>query len=223
MNNSLPNEIQLMEFAKNCPYYNRIPEFYTEEDKQNFYGKEAYSKFAYYWAYASYFKPDSILEIGVRHGYSLLSMALGNSSHLPIFTTKKGEINYIYKIPYILGIDTGLEAGFHNVQKWESEYGLLGLHLYEGSSHEIQNFNVAFDLIHIDGDHTRESCANDLNLCWAALDKGGVLIIDDYIAISTVREAVDNFLKVTPKEEIKEHISYNCVYGGHILIKKSEL
>lgn len=219
MNNSLPSETQLIEYAKTCPYYNRIPEFYVEEDKYTFYGKEAYTKFAYYWAYANYFKPETILEIGVRHGYSLLSMALGHSDHIPIFTTKEGETNHIYKTPYMLGIDSAKEATFENVQKWESEYGLYGLHLYEGDSKNITKFEAAFELIHIDGDHTPEGCLNDLKLCWPALEKGGVLIVDDYISISTVKETVDNFL-VTVESEISQKLSYNCIYGGHILIQK---
>ena len=222
INASLPSELQLNEYAKTCPFWGGVPEFYTSEDRNNFYGKEAFTKYPFYWAYTNYFKPQSIVEIGVRNGYSLISMALGNSEKILIFTGKDNEQHHIVKTPYVLAVDNAEEATFFNVEKWESEYGLLGLHLFEGDSKNIASLNVGFDLAHVDGNHTKEYCLNDLNLCWNSLNPGGILIVDDYIAVSIVKESVDQFYLNLDPITVKEHSIYSGIYGGHFLIKKSE-
>ena len=57
-----------------------------------------------------------------------------------------------------------------------------------------------FDIIYVDGDHTRAGTLMDSLMCWPILREGGVLIWDDYLwgqelpAADRPQEAVDWFL-----------------------------
>jgi predicted O-methyltransferase YrrM len=52
----------------------------------------------------------------------------------------------------------------------------------------------AFDLVHIDGDHTEGGCVRDLELAAELVRPGGHLLVDDYDLLGEVRRAVDQFL-----------------------------
>jgi|GEM_PF-2365986 len=51
----------------------------------------------------------------------------------------------------------------------------------------------SLDFVFIDGDHSREQVGRDMRTYWAKLRPGGLLSGHDYQALSTVREAVDEF------------------------------
>jgi len=188
---------KLLEEVKRCPFYNQVPDFFTDEDRENFYGKEAFRKYAFYYTYVKLFKPKTILEIGVRNGYSLLSMMSADEN---------------VKID---GVDNETEKDFENVKKYKND----NVNLIKSNSDlffKVNNKVDRYDMIHIDGDHSFDQCRDDLkNAMGIAND---IIVIDDSIAISTVKQALELVTEVL-RYKIEWHNTYDCIYGGHTIIK----
>ena len=139
---------------------------------------KGYYKVKYNLAYVQ--EPSTILEIGVRAGYSAYS-----------FLSACPDAKYT-------GIDA--ENGTHGGQGgpwmwWAKElledYDTTFIEADSQKMHRIDG--GPFDFIHIDGDHTKEGLLHDLKICWPVLAEGGVIIVDDYDYIKTVKEGVDEF------------------------------
>ena len=123
------------------------------------------------------FNPRSILEIGVRAGYS---------AHT--FLSACPTARY-----------TGIDA--ENLQHggqggpwmWWAERILEGFDvtLIKADSQTLDRIEGTFDFIHIDGDHTTEGLLHDLEICWPAMNDGGVILVDDYDYIETVTAGCD--------------------------------
>jgi predicted O-methyltransferase YrrM len=131
-------------------------------------------------------KPRSICEIGVRAGYSAFALL-----------TVVPEARF-------LGIDIGVKA--HGPAEPLREHALkLTEHfphvtmMYD-DSHTIDVLTPPVDLFHIDGDHSRDGCYQDLELAlrsgarWALLDdvshrslKGVRVALDDFCATQGLR------------------------------------
>lgn len=88
----------------------------------------------------------------------------------------------------------------HNV----AEFGTRVRKLRGVSAAVLPNLVVeqeTFDVIYIDGDHTRSGTLIDTLLCWPLLKRGGLLIWDDYLwkvlpeAENRPKQAIDWFLK----------------------------
>jgi hypothetical protein len=62
-------------------------------------------------------------------------------------------------------------------------------------SQKLDSLPGAFDLVHVDGDHSYAGTQHDLRLAWSA---GGAILVDDYFSIPAVRAAVDDFLQDRP-------------------------
>ena len=125
-------------------------------------------------------KPKSILEIGVRAGYSAWAMLQA----VP-------DANYA-------GIDADNEtnggvAGYylHAKDMLCREFPKASIAIELGDSQRMVSLGRRFDLIHIDGAHNHDQALHDLELCAPHADW---LIIDDTAQISTVRTAVIEFL-----------------------------
>ena len=133
--------------------------------------------YEWYYTIAKVLKPKSILEIGVRFGYSLVSMM-------------KGAEN---SIEYVLGMDN--DSYIHNSTQLARGYCELVkpniTTIDVVNSQKIQKLDRHFDLVHIDGDHTYNGKIYDLNLI-----KNNCIycIIDDYDFIDSVRKATDDFM-----------------------------
>jgi len=188
---------KLLEEVKRCPFYNKVPDFFTDEDKENFYGKHAFRKYAFYYTYVKLFKPKTILEIGVRNGYSLLSMMSADEN------------------VQIDGVDNETEKDFENVKKYKND----NVNLIKSNSDlffKVNNQVDRYDMIHIDGDHSFDQCRDDLkNAMGIAND---IIVIDDSIAIGTVKQALELVTEVL-RHKIEWHNTYDCIYGGHTIIK----
>lgn len=75
------------------------------------------------------------------------------------------------------------------------------------------NNNDSFDFIYVDGSHKALDCYIDLFLSWQLLNKGGILVIDDYFYF------VDSKLE-SPYESIKKFLEektgeYKLLYLGY--------
>lgn len=120
-------------------------------------------------------KPRRYLEIGVRRGRSM-AMVASNQAHCDIYGFDRWTPNY---------------AGMPNpgpelVSAEMKKFGHDGkLEFINGNSHETlpkffaENPDLFFDIITVDGDHTRDGAAKDLLNVMPHVCVGGVLVFDD--------------------------------------------
>ena len=134
--------------------------------------------YEWYYAFGAYYKPKTILEIGVRFGYSLLSMIVGSPS-----------------VEYVRGWDIDCySADSHNVANSAIRSRIkdgIDFSVDVVNSQELTELPQFFDLIHIDGDHSYEGKVHDLELC---IGKCRVMVVDDYWHHQPVQQAVNDFL-----------------------------
>jgi len=94
-----------------------------------------------------------------------------------------------------------MEEQYNIIKNWNNEC----ITLYKGdSSTNLNNLDIAFDMIYIDGDHSYEGCKKDLLAAFKKIKKGGWIMGHDYEqnfkkAKNTynfgVKKAVDEFCK----------------------------
>jgi cephalosporin hydroxylase len=134
--------------------------------------------------------PKSILEIGVRYGYS---------AHAFLSACEEAEYT---------GVDS--DDPKHNAMgeptlawaKGMLEKALPDLtcyiHLVQLNTRDkpLPSRNGGYDLIHIDADHSYSGCLDDLRKAWVQC--GRAIVVDDYGSIASVQDAVAAFLKETP-------------------------
>ena len=117
----------------------------------------------------------SIVEIGVRAGYSALAMlaAIPEATYLGI-DADEGE--------------WGGESGyFEKARDTLAGYQATFLH---ANSQVLQELPGRYNLAHVDGDHSYAGALHDIRLCSHFAD---AMIIDDYDFIPTVRHAANEF------------------------------
>ncbi len=122
--------------------------------------------YQFYAGIAALTRPKRILEVGVRLGYSLVSMLRGFD-----------------KIERIVAVDneSGVKDSQHGAKSNIRSTG------YEGElvmfKDDAENFATLvpefFDLIHLDADHADTATGRDVVRAWTRLDSGGILIVDD--------------------------------------------
>ncbi len=127
-------------------------------------------------------KPKSILEIGVRAGYSAWTML----SAVP-------DATYVG-----LDADNGTNGGVtgyfeHAEVMLRREYPQASVNVYRADSQRLISLDRRYDLIHIDGAHNHDQALRDMELCASFAD---YLLVDDTSSITTVRSALDEFLEL---------------------------
>jgi len=130
-----------------------------------------------YWKICEYFKPKSVLEIGVREG---LSLGL-------FFESTDDDASFV-------GVDLDLNQlqFFNTLFKDHPKYS--SIQFLEMDSNNLDLLQT-FDLIHIDGDHSYEFVKNDVEKILPCLHKNSILIIDDLTKeCPDVERVVDEFL-----------------------------
>jgi predicted O-methyltransferase YrrM len=118
----------------------------------------------HYWEFGSVYKPDRILETGVRFGYTAMMLLDGSGADFYMGVDIDGErLGAAQKLIGEFAPDAELELICEDVRNWKPD-GLEG-----------------FDLIHLDAYH--EDVKVELELADKLVEVGGVVIVDD------VREA----------------------------------
>lgn len=155
--------------------------------------------YEHYYNFTNEVKPKSILEIGVRHGYSLCSMFVG---------AQEQDV-------YLEGWD--LEAYENNSQKIaEKNLLLCGAKNYKlliCDSQKQTKIDKFFDIIHVDGDHTYEGALHDLELCTG---KCKYIIVDDYTYYNEVKQATDFY--IDKNQNIIQNTKFIDSYRGTMII-----
>lgn len=155
-----------------------------------------------YYAISKYFQPKSILEIGVRFGYSLGAMIVASDN---IENAIGYDIDQYDK-------DSTITAST-NIKKIIKN---INLSIQFVNSQEISVLDRYYDIIHIDGDHSYDGKMHDLNL---TIDKCRVVIVDDYHFIEWIGRACNSFAE-KHKDKIQETIVIDSFRGTFIIIYK---
>jgi 2-polyprenyl-3-methyl-5-hydroxy-6-metoxy-1,4-benzoquinol methylase/predicted O-methyltransferase YrrM len=157
------------------------------------------------WAIVKVLQPDSILEIGVRYGYSAMAFL-------------KAAPNARYVGIDIDSVDYGGEVGALNwARKQMADYDG---EVIIGNSQDMAVFpgghssSEKYDLIHVDGQQDGDSTYRDLE---KALRQGKYILVDGYFWSSENYAGTNAFL-----QDHKELIEFYFVipgYAGEMLIK----
>lgn len=179
-------------------------------------GLTAYNDFGvkdyynYYYSYGRHFSAKNILEIGVRYGYSLISLVKG-AQDSKSFIGAIGIDNQSY--------ESGSESiAFGNIKSVTDKFKLLNADSQAITDLKTLVGDRRFDLIHVDGDHSYKGCLHDLTITKEILADNGVIVIDDiFLGSCRVFQAVNKFLKDNAGSFDVQII--NC-FRGHAILKK---
>jgi cephalosporin hydroxylase len=153
-----------------------------------------------YYAIAKHYQPESILEIGVRYGYSLYSMMVASE-----------RLNYV----------RGYDNDNYNADSVERANANISAVISEKIDFKVENLDTQnidkldrfYDLIHIDGDHSYEGKVHDLNLIKGSCK---ILIVDDYNNFDSVKNATNDFVNQN-EDIIKNKFLINSLRGSYII------
>lgn len=160
------------------------------------------------WDIARRLGPGSILEIGVRSGYS---------AYVFLSAVRSDAI--------YLGIDSGLcDAESGNAYLDHARRLLVGrkatLWVTQAQAlHAWPNPPPGFplwDLIHVDADHGYEGCLHDLRLSAAI---GRWILVDDYDTGAEIRQACETLQSEQPGRWVPEHFGDGGLAGNLLLAR----
>lgn len=123
--------------------------------------------YRWYHAIGEALRPSSILEIGVRFGYSLRSLTLG-SKEVQTIRGYDMELDHVGSSAYVL-------------QRFKDEFPEVDIAIANVDTRNVRSLACTglFDLAHVDGDHSEEGCYHDCILACRYVRSGGYLLIDD--------------------------------------------
>ena len=122
-------------------------------------------------------KINNILEIGCFHGTSIigfLDLLPGSKAVcVDIWKNQDSELVDINFIQVEKQFDRNTLSYKDRIEKRKGDSKLV--------LHELIKEGRKFDLIYVDGSHTAFNVLHDSILSWVLLEKGGILIFDDYL------------------------------------------
>jgi len=148
------------------------------------------------------YNPKTIIEIGVRAGYSAYA-----------FLCAVPEASY-----YGLDAENGTHGGEGGpYMSWTREllsrFKKVTLQVID--TQKVTSLDICkADLIHVDGDHSQRGVEHDLELVLPYLADGGVILVDDFDRALEVKEGTRHFLSLHPELKSK----YIETFNGDVLI-----
>lgn len=180
------------------------------------YGDDVFTDYlSDYAGVAKKFKPKRIFEIGVRYGYTAISMVLGARAN-------RGAPKVSY-----LGIDDesyhagSCDRANQNFAKICPGVDMRALR-YNSITQGVPPDIGTFDMISIDGNHDYQPVLGDLYNCWPLLNPGGIIQLDDAAPGSQVREAIEFFLSSFDGAGGRVEFQWVPNIRTHCLIRKCE-
>jgi hypothetical protein len=167
---------------------------------------EVQKQYVFYFDIVKRFNSQSILEIGVRNGYSMYMMMLANP-------------NVFYRG---IEIDMNFDGGFKGAYKHanvliDKYFPEVDANIFIYDSQKIRSLPRNFDLAHVDGSHSFEGALSDIELVAPIANK---IIIDDYTLCSTVADAIESFIdKYDKRYDLKPE--YYKTWRGHVILDTS--
>ena len=142
-------------------------------------------------------QPETVLEIGVRAGYSAAAFLSSGSVHSYV-GLDRDRIEGASEAENLHGGIAGYS--FYAEKMLMEKFPAVWVHIM-GADTQTKFIKVEgiFDLIHIDGDHSFEGCSRDLNNFH---NYARWILIDDYDSIPEVHESVDSWLSEVKYESI---------------------
>ena len=136
------------------------------------YGGDVFTDYlSYYSGYGKKFRPKRIFEIGVRYGYTAISMMMGAhnnpGSPKPVYFGIDDE-------SYHYGSCAKANSNFKQLVPWADAQAVRW-----NAFHGMPEGIGMFDICHIDGNHDYHGVASDLKNTWPMLNVGGVVVLDD--------------------------------------------
>lgn len=160
------------------------------------------------WNVARRLAPSSILEIGVRAGYSAFvfmraapqgACYLGMDNGLCDAEARREYIAHARKL--LVGMDARL---------WIVDAGSL-------RSFPSSPNGDAWDLVHVDGDHSRAGCLHDIR-CAASI--GRHILVDDYDTGEGIRRACSEFLETDGRGRWSSELLSDGGLAGNLLMTR---
>ena len=140
------------------------------------------NNYSWWNAVGAVFRPNSMVEIGTRYGYSVKSL-LGN---------RLGHHNRI------LVVDAECDPGQDTLKTFESYFrgrGVTDLEIRRVDSQTLTSLNTSgFDIGSVDALHSADGCYHDCKLVWGCLRPGGLMIVDD-TQPGPVRDGCERFCR----------------------------
>jgi len=189
-----------------------------------------------YYALGKYYKPKTILEIGVLFGYSVGALMLGAKDSIERLDGY--DIDWYSRNTYALkGDDNSLDSpNSINItseieyENWSSnkiayyklhelivdnfgEGNHIELNIMLKDTQHLKYLKNYYDMIHIDGAHPATEKSHDLNL---TINRCSVVVIDDYDFVPTTKQVVDEFVKRN-KKVIQNTIYIPSFRGTYII------
>jgi hypothetical protein len=203
-----------------CLYYlNNI--LHTDDINKKWVNSKNY--YEWYFSYGYQFQPKTILEFGVRYGYSLYSMYMGSIDAGQTVRTVVG-------VDMELEVENSNEYAYNKLSKLlpDVKFKLIKKDTRDVSISDFRDLGIfKFDMIHIDAIH-EEEIEKEFNIVWPLLKKNGILIIDDVSSAysrgtiaRSERRILDRLIgERISSGEIEQFIYVNS-YTGHYLVKKT--
>lgn len=150
----------------------------------NFCTSEFYDEYRTKYTIAKLVRPKSILEVGVRFGYSAYAFLCA------------GDVDV-----YVgLDVDEPSWGSYSGIpRKWAEEqlriaFPSVTIMTYKMNTQmdEVQ-FKNQFELVHIDADHSYQGALNDMRKFWPLTER--VMVVDDFVE---VKDAVKTFISTQP-------------------------
>jgi len=152
-------------------------------------------------------EPKRIAEIGVRAGYSAWTFlqACPDARYIG-YDANNGQH----------GGKGGEDGSF---TRWAHTilvgYNYILIHL---DTQKVSDLNLRdIDFFHVDGDHTEKGVQHDLHLAFRAVNKGGLILVDDYQYLKSVHTGVNAWLA---KEARNIRFQFMDSLRGEVLIWK---
>lgn len=151
--------------------------------------------YRWYYALAAAAKPNSILELGVRYGYSAVAMLRGilhatGSSSNAVYIGIDSEFDGIPSNAIALQNIHWLNRHLATVLKYSTDNPAM-----DENIEIMRGGHVPFDLVHIDANHTLEGINTELAVALRWTAKGSLIIVDD-LDIPYVRQISMEFAQV---------------------------
>lgn len=160
-------------------------------------------------------KPIKAIEIGSFEGMSTIWLCEN------ILTHKDAHIDCVDPyLPYLeinmdLNMEKSKERFFKNTEQWKDK---ITLHQDKSDNYLKARTEMA-DFIYVDGDHTAKACLTDMVQSHLLLNKGGIMIIDDYLwagmleGIDVPKAAVNSFMSAFAEQYNLISIGYQVILG----------
>jgi len=189
---------------KNCPWRIR-PEWVWPGEKRDLFWRASYQPALYLISRA--LKPDRILEIGYRAGYSAMAMLGGSSNACYVgMDNGGGEAE---------SCDDMLNWAERLVNGYYPRARLLRHDSQEGPWPDETLNGGPYDLAFIDGCHEWDAVSTDLYCVWKLMAMGGTVVMHDLWHRSVIEGLADMLTEIWFSMR-----TFRLPHGGLILLRK---